>query len=88
MIGATVLYKLSADDVKIIDLRSPQHVPTTADGTTRNHVSPGDVYPAVVVRDFDHDRYYNLRVLLDGYADYWATSRSEGDEHGQWTRLP
>jgi hypothetical protein len=49
-----------------------------------NQVSEGDSYPAVVVRTFGGSTV-NLKVLLDGNDDYWATSRAEGDEPGQWS---
>lgn len=48
-----------------------------------NEAAEGDVYPAVVVRTF-HGTTVNLKVLLDGNDDYWATSRGEGDGVGFW----
>ncbi|MGH7877027.1 MAG: hypothetical protein ACRENM_05070 [Candidatus Dormibacteraceae bacterium] len=52
---------------------------------TGNAVSEGDVYPAVIVRTFGSDLgTSNLHVLLDGNDSYWATSRTEGDEPGNW----
>ncbi len=54
-----------------------------------NQASEGDVYPAVVVRDWDEAAgTVNLQVLLDGNDTYWATSRTEAREQwpspGQW----
>lgn len=54
-------------------------------GHTGNHVLAGDIYPAVVVRVWDPDIGCNLHVLLDGNDSYWATSRHEGTEAGQWS---
>ena len=50
-----------------------------------NQASAGDVYAAVIVRTFGPGSTVNLKVLLDGNDDYWATSRMEGDEPGQWS---
>lgn len=72
-IGRIVHYTLSEFDPAVIDQQSPEIV----DGQrVRNGVRAGDVYPAVVVAVFDAaSGCANLRVLLDGRADYWATSR-------------
>jgi hypothetical protein len=48
-----------------------------------NAAAEGDVYAAIVVRTFGAD-VANLKVLLDGNDDYWATSRPEGDGPGTW----
>lgn len=51
-----------------------------------NQVTEGDVYPADVVRTFDAaTTTINLQVHLDGNDHYWATSRTQGDEPGQWS---
>jgi len=111
MIGTTVLYKLAAFDVALINARrddarayARKHRGTSAPeiepgdpGRTGhvehvgNHVNEGDVFPAFVVADFSHgdpSGSKNLHVLLDGNDTYWATSRVEGTEPSQWTRLP
>jgi hypothetical protein len=52
-----------------------------------NSAAAGEVCPAVVVRIFAPNSPHlvvNLQVLLDGTDAYWATSRKEGDEPGQW----
>ncbi len=49
-----------------------------------NHAAEGQVCPAIVVRTFGGDAA-NLQVLLDGTDTYWATSRTEGDQPGQWS---
>jgi hypothetical protein len=53
-----------------------------------NEVSEGSVYPAVVVAVFGNGEHVNLKVLLDGNDDYWATSRPEGDTPGTWAWPP
>ena len=50
-----------------------------------NSVSEGQVYPAFVVATFGGTSA-NLHVLLDGNDTFWATSRTEGSEPGQWYR--
>jgi hypothetical protein len=51
-----------------------------------NEVAEDDVYPADVVRIFDpQSTTVNLQVHLDGNDTYWATSRSQGTEAGQWS---
>jgi hypothetical protein len=74
-IGRIVHYTLGEGDVTVIDQQSPMVV----DGRqVRNSVHAGDVYPAVIVRVFGSE-CANLRVLLDGTVDYWATSRAFDD---------
>jgi hypothetical protein len=52
-----------------------------------NRAAAGDCYPAVVVRTFGGTAA-NLSVLLDGTDTFWATSRGEGDQPGQWVWPP
>ncbi|HZB28915.1 MAG TPA: hypothetical protein VE465_01995 [Streptosporangiaceae bacterium] len=101
-IGRTVLYKLTDQDAKAINVRRADfqafqrshahpHEPGQPGATGHvahvgNHAEGGQVYPAVVVRVFSpSDPYVNLQVSLDGNDAYWATSRVEGDENGQWS---
>lgn len=78
-LGSTVLYTLSEDDVH--DINDPLGVPYRDNGS-HAPVQPGQTYPAdVVVVD---GSAANLRVLLDGYAIFRATSRVEGDTPGTW----
>lgn len=74
-IGRIVLYKLSVGDAMSI---AAQREHTGASG---NVAVAGDEYPAVVVRIFapGEPSTCNLRVLLDGTDDYWATSRVNVD---------
>lgn len=82
-IGRIVHYKVGAGDVALIE-RVDLGVPRS----TRNPVSEGDVYPAMVVRVFSTEGTANLQVFLDGDSSYWATSRREGDEPGCWAWPP
>jgi hypothetical protein len=78
-IGRIVHYTLSKQDVLVIGSQN----------RLGNHVSEGDVYPAVVVRKFDPSTTtLNLQVLLDGNDSYWATSRVEGEGPNTWAWPP
>jgi hypothetical protein len=86
-IGRIVHYKLNEGDVAEIDRRFPQKDAMGA--YLRNPVSVGQVLPARVVAVFDATAgTSNLKADLDGYGEYWATSRAEGDEPGQWSWPP
>jgi hypothetical protein len=55
-------------------------------GHVGNQVQEGEVYAAVVVRVFDpRSTTANLKVLLDGNDEFWATSRQLGDGPSFWT---
>ena len=82
-VGRIVHYKLSEQDVALIDQQSP----ITAQAP-RNGVYVGHILPAIVVAYFGSGTYANLKVLLDGAGEYWATSRSEGDGPGTWAWPP
>lgn len=88
--GRVVLYKLSEADAIAINSRriavAQQTIGMTA-SRIGNEAREGDLYPAVVVRTFGGP-FVNLKVLLDGSDDYWATSRAEGDEPGRWSWPP
>ncbi|GAA1281351.1 hypothetical protein [Saccharothrix xinjiangensis] len=84
LLGEIVLYTITGEDVRAIEELVPR-----INGAGRTNLNPphvGDQYPALVVRD--NGSSLNLKVQLDGGADaaYWATSRAEGDELGQWRR--
>ncbi|MEV6297837.1 hypothetical protein AB0M02_00355 [Actinoplanes sp. NPDC051861] len=83
-IGRTVHYKLSAGDVVQIDNRLPVY----RGQQVRNAVQEGQVLPAVVTATFGAGLTANLKVLLDGEDDYWATSRTLGDGPGHWSWPP
>lgn len=85
-VGRIVHYRLSGVDCDKINYNR------TKLGRDRgNEVSPGDIYPAIVVRVNDTATWScNLQVLLDGPDTYWATSRESGPDgatgslHGRW----
>lgn len=74
-IGSIVLYTLSEQDVKEIIERRRQVGAVIARGNTP---TVGQEYPAIVLADWGGSA--NLRVLLDGYDEHWATSRPEWTE--------
>lgn len=90
--GRIVHYKLSSADIAAIDAkhRVSEDVASYAHG---NPTSIGDVLPAIVVAVFP-DEFgtgipgVNLQVMLDGPETFWATSRREGNEAGQWAWPP
>lgn len=91
--GRIVHYTLSAGDIGVIDRLHPAVTKDDDDRPVvhRNAVAEGQVYPATVVRVFSPgSSTVNLRVHLDGdgTADYWATSRGEGDRPGGWVWPP
>lgn len=95
-IGKTVLYRLSEHDAGLVNqLRSDaeayrrEHrlgLPGRSGYIAHrgNPVSPGDVFPATVVRVWNGTAIASLQVHLDGNDCYWATSRQEGDGAGCW----
>ncbi len=74
-----VVYTIGSGDAEQVNRRR-------ADGDAiGNQVRAGDEYPAIVVRDFNEaSGTVNLKVLLDGNDDYWATSRVRGTGYGEW----
>jgi hypothetical protein len=75
-VGRIVHYTLSKGDVTTIDYQIPRR--------DRNPVAEGQVYPAQIVAVWSPS-CCNLVVQLDGVAQYWVTSRSEGDQAGTWS---
>lgn len=83
-IGRIVHYKLTDGDVSQINDQAPARDPNSG-LTRRNPVAAGQEFPAQIVAVFNEAAgTCNLVVQLDGAAQYWATSRSHGDEPGQW----
>lgn len=83
-----VKYKLSAQDAEEINRRRVSGFlnddwPAGAQAHVGNDVNEGEVYPAVVVLTLQDD-LVNLQVFLDGNDSFWATSRSEGANTGEW----
>ncbi|SDI20040.1 hypothetical protein SAMN05421505_1387 [Sinosporangium album] len=86
-IGRIVHYKLSGHDVSMIDLESMQSF--GGQGVIRSPAKLGDVLPAIITRTYEGSgTAVNLQVFLDGNHSYWATSRSQGTDHGQWSWPP
>lgn len=98
-LGRLVLYRLSPQDADSINVRRSDfhafasshahpHEPGQPGASGHvahvgNPVAEGEVYPAMVVRTFGGPSV-NLQVHLDGNDLFWAISRLEGDEPGQW----
>lgn len=103
-IGRIVHYTLTAADAEAINRRradydafrrTASHDTQGASGRNGhqghfgNHAYEGDQYPAVVIRVHDEPTVtVNLKVLLDGNDEYWATSVKEGDGSGSWSWPP
>ncbi|GHA01607.1 hypothetical protein ACFOOM_12040 [Streptomyces echinoruber] len=91
-IGRIVHYRLTEHDASDINRRREdwqrmggEHNQAGIVGHVGNHVSEGDLFPAVIVRVWNESTVTcNLQVLLDGIDTYWATSRAEGTESGTW----
>lgn len=98
-IGRTVHYRLTAEDAAQIDRRRTTQGdiaerikagawPLGAQAHLGNPVAEGDLFPAVIVRVWS-DTCVNLRVMLDGTDELWATSRNpvsmdDSDIPGRW----
>lgn len=89
-LGRTVHYRLSADDAECINRRRGDGEKSGArNGHTGyivhagNRAAEGQILPAVIVAIWEPGSV-NLQVSLDGNDLYWATSRKEGDDAGQW----
>ena len=102
-IGRIVHYRLTDQDAVEINRRRTtgtdiaerikhEEWPIGAQAHIGNHVTPGDTFPAMIVRTWDSTEgsACQLQVFLDGNDTYWATSRSEGPEHlsGKWSVPP
>lgn len=89
--GRIVQYTLSVGDANAINKRLQDALNNIAkhreasDGSivyVGNVARPGDTYPAMIVNL--NGASVNLQVFVDGNYTYWATSRSEGDQQGQF----
>lgn len=95
-IGSPVLYTLNKDDAERINKRRDDFRKYTSgeieegreypnhgwQAHVGNTVHAGQQFPGVVVNRFSTS--VNLRVFLDGTDDFWACSKSEGAEEGNW----
>lgn len=73
-----VIYKLTEQDATIIGGK------VALNGG--NRPLPGDQYPALIVRTWGAiaSAAVQLQVFYDGEGSYWATSRTQGPDAGQW----
>ncbi|HVK23224.1 MAG TPA: hypothetical protein VM677_17850 [Actinokineospora sp.] len=78
--GRIVHYTLSEWDVAQITTAALNGAPWREH---YNQVAQGQTFPALIVRDAGE--CVNLQVFVDGAFTYWATSRTRGDQPGQWT---
>lgn len=95
-IGRIVHYMLGENDAAVINKRRddfdkarytdkrPEVEETGFQAHLGNRAEAGQVFPAIIVRVFG-GAAANLKVLLDGSDDFWATSRSEGEGPFRWT---
>lgn len=74
ILGETVLYTLTDQDAAAVNAEK-----------RNNRAHAGELYPAIVVRVWG-EGLVNLRVLIDGPGELWATSKHDGTEPGQWQR--
>lgn len=79
-IGQHVIYILSDGDASAINTRRTRGAEF---GVLGNTVTAGQGYPGTVVATWGGSTV-NLQVHLDGNDTYWATSRPEGTQPGQW----
>lgn len=92
-LGRIVHYKLTEDDAKEINRRRVPRGENWPDGAQQhrgNNVNTGEVYPATIVRVWNpaDGGAVNLQVHLDGNDVFWATSRTEGSNAGNWFAPP
>ena len=82
LLGQMMWYRLSEADAnylrrRILIERLPMNAP-----------SRGEMYPAIIVRQFPPDEdgrtLVNLQVFLDGPITHHVTSRRGGTEEGEW----
>jgi hypothetical protein len=98
-IGQIVHYRLSERDAQDINRRRHDFSAFTRAygengnpgatghvGHFGNAVKPGDTFPAMIVKVWDPS--VNLQVHLDGNDLFWATSRTQGEQGGQWMWPP
>lgn len=96
-VGRIVHYTLSEDDAtRINKRRKDAEVSEIAKDESGaivhfgNQVKAGETYPLVITRTWGDQEgsAVNGQVLLDGNDIFWATSRKEGDNQGDWSVPP
>jgi len=97
-IGRVVHYTLTDADAQQINRRRSDYQRARglgewpangAQAHVGNSVAAGDAFPAIIVRVWGNDEaaLVNLHVVLDGSDTYWAASRKQGNDRGEW-RFP
>lgn len=95
--GRIVAYALTEQDAEQINRRRHNaQASGIASATTGavvhigNDVAAGEVYPLVITRVWTSDDgdAINGQVLLDGNDTLWVTSRTQGDDPGDWNDYP
>lgn len=83
-VSDVVLYKLGKTDVEAINRERAQSPFLRG---AHNRVDEGEVYPMIIVRVWGDtaESAVNGQVMLDGPDTYWATSRMQGRDPGQFT---
>ena len=74
--GRIVLYRLNDYDRVVLK-----------EAGADNPNNGADEAPAMIVRVFS-DTCINLRVFVDGREPLWVTSKTPGDDEGQWRWPP
>lgn len=92
-IGRIVHYKLSrlaCHHIESKRAKLEKETPGARSGyvSLGNDVSPGMVFPMIVVavreEDYGHKVFVNGQVFLDGVDTLWMTGVERGDGNGQW----
>lgn len=91
-VGRVVAYKLSQMDADAINKRyadTARHLMSHRANSNGvqihfgNRVHVGQTLPLIVTAVFQ-SHLVNGQAFLDGNDTYWATSRAQGDDEGQW----
>lgn len=96
--GRIVHYRLSRDDAfkinrrrttgnDIADRIQADKWPLGAQAHIGNEVKEGDIFPALVVRVWDHE-LINAQAFLDGNDALWVLSAPKGNNPGCWNWPP
>ena len=89
-VGRVVLYHISHSDADEINRHRNSNTahtdmwPSGAQAHVGNTVYNGDTFPMIVCRVWGDSGLINGQVFLDGNDTYWATSRHEGTNPGDW----
>lgn len=89
-VGRIVLYSVSAEQAERINRRPDWHHLSGVQVHFGNEATEGSVYPAMVVAVWGNTPTcaVNLKVMLDGTDELWATSVSVGDRPGTFHWMP